>query len=226
MRRASICVHASCAVAHAHSLKITALTVGRRPKSHRRRRERNLGRHLQWSCCRRCRRCSPSHHLLPVCMSIPMASSLFEQLASLEEMSSQALKAPRRSHHRQLVSPSASKARVQTALLATLEMEAIRMRRLHARLTMLAQQAWHGNWRRTSRRVVEVAARFVSNTQSCECRSNCRCNAYGHSTLWAKQSVVLDGAIVLQSDELQRQGSAMIAASCSPTCLVWSMSPG
>ena len=40
--------------------------------------------------------------------------------------------------------------------------------------------------------------------QSSECRSNCCHHAYGHSTLWAKQSVVLDGVVILQSDKLQR----------------------
>ena len=90
----SICVHASCAVACAHSLKVTVLTVGCCLKSHYRRRRCNLGRHLQWSCCRCCHRCSPSHHLLPVSMSILKVSNLFVLLVSLEETVSQALEAP------------------------------------------------------------------------------------------------------------------------------------
>ena len=103
----------------ARPLRVAAPSSSRRPKSHRRRRERILGRHLQLSCRRRCRRCSPSRHLLPVSMSVPKASNLFTLLASLKETASQVLEAPRRSHHHQPVSTSGSKARVQTAQLVT-----------------------------------------------------------------------------------------------------------
>ena len=114
-------IHVSCAVMCAHSLSVAAPTSSRRPKSHRRRRERILGRRLQLSCRRRCRRCSPSRHLLPVSMSVPKASSRSVPLASLEETAREVLEAPRCRHQRRPASTIESKARVQIAQLATLE---------------------------------------------------------------------------------------------------------
>ena len=105
----------------ARPLRVAAPSSSRRPKSHRRLRERILGRHLQLSCRRRCRCGSPSCHLLPVSMSVPKASSRSVPLVSLEEMAREVLEAPRCRHQRRRASTSELKARVQIAPPVTVE---------------------------------------------------------------------------------------------------------
>ena len=112
MRRVQAC---------ARPLRVAAPSSSRRPKSHRRLRERILGRHLQLSCRRRCRRCSPSRHLLPVSMCVPKASSRSVPPASLEETAREVLEALRCRHRRRPASKIESKARVQIARPATVE---------------------------------------------------------------------------------------------------------